>query len=151
MVSLARTFAEGRHNIQLGDNNTLIDWVYAGNAADAYLLAADLLPSDSASSCPSPAPHPIAGQAFFISNGTPVKPYYVYRLIMKGLGDDGSKKIVKISRPVALVLAWFAELWAKVTGRQSRFTMFVVKFMTSNNWYSIEKVSMGLLSIITNN
>ena len=141
MESFARMYAEGRHNIQIGDNTSLVDFVYAGNAADAHLLAADLLPS-AGSSPLSTAPHPVAGQAFFITNGTPTRPYDLIRLIMKGLGDDGSKKIVKIPRVIALVLASIAEAWSYMTGGQTRFTRFAVKMVTNDNWYSIGKVGM---------
>lgn len=47
---------------RVGDGNNLIDMVYVGNAADAHLQAADAL-------CPH---SPVAGQAYFISQGEPV-------------------------------------------------------------------------------
>ena len=152
MASFARMYAKGRHNIQIGDNASLIDVVYAGNAADAHLLAADLLPSSSGpflahstGTSPSPStqkPHPIAGQAFFITNGTPIRPHDFVRLFMKDLGDDGSKKVVKIPRLVGLALAFLAETWGKVTGGKTKFTRFAVRVMMDNNWYSIEKVGV---------
>ena len=155
MASFAQMHAKGRHNIQIGDNASLVDVVYAGNAADAHLLAADLLPSpSSASLAPSTGTSPssstqkthlIAGQVFFITNGTPVRPYDFARLFMKELGDDGSKTIVKVPRLVALALAFLAEAWGKVTGGHTRFTRFAVRMMTDNNWFNIDKVGVDVI------
>ena len=61
---------------------------------------------------------------------------------MKDLGDDGSKKVVKIPRLVGLALAFLAETWGKVTGGKTKFTRFAVRVMMDNNWYSIEKVGV---------
>jgi nucleoside-diphosphate-sugar epimerase len=47
---------------QVGDGNNLIDAVYAENAAEAHLLAADALNGSS----------PVCGKAYFITNGEPV-------------------------------------------------------------------------------
>ena len=35
---------QGQHKVQIGDNKNLVDWAYAGNIADAHILAADRLP-----------------------------------------------------------------------------------------------------------
>lgn len=46
----------------MGDGTNLIDVVYVENAADANVLAADALATNS----------PVAGRAYFISQGEPV-------------------------------------------------------------------------------
>ena len=48
--------------LRVGDGTNLIDTVYVENAASAHLLAADALAADS----------PVAGRAYFISQGEPV-------------------------------------------------------------------------------
>ena len=110
----------------------MIDYVYAGNAAYAHLLAADRLFED---------PEAVAGQRFFITNGEPRCPWDFNRIVWRWLGDDGKKPIVKIPTTVGLVMAWLAELWCAVVGGSTQFTIYNVRFCTGVQWYNIDKVS----------
>ncbi|KAF8899432.1 3-beta hydroxysteroid dehydrogenase/isomerase, partial [Infundibulicybe gibba] len=103
----AKVLKDGRQNVQIGNNTNLVDYLYAGNAAYAHVLAADRLYDK---------PDLVAGQAFFITNGSPVPQWNFMRMAWKELGDDGKKSIVKIPRIVG------------------------VRFATGTQWYSIEKV-----------
>lgn len=143
---LANVLAQGQHKVQIGDNTNLVDWVYAGNVADAHILAADRLPSsphaESASS------HPVAGQAFFITNGSPVCGWDFSRMVWRELGappeDFEAKNITKIPRFLALILATIAEFVCKLIGGKTEFTRFAVKYSTATQWYNIDKARVAL-------
>ena len=58
---------EGRHRYQIGDNTRLVDFVSGTNAADSHVLAVKALLSD-----PDPAEPRIDGEAFYITDGSPI-------------------------------------------------------------------------------
>ncbi|KAK0502013.1 hypothetical protein EDD18DRAFT_1317386 [Armillaria luteobubalina] len=43
MWRVAKLYDDGQHNVQIGDNTNLVDYLYAGSAAQAHVLAADCL------------------------------------------------------------------------------------------------------------
>ncbi len=75
---------------RVGDGTNLIDTVYAENAADAHLQAADALAPGS----------PVAGRAYFITQGEPVNCWgWINELLdMAGLGP--------VQRSISLRAAW---------------------------------------------
>ncbi|KAF5382594.1 hypothetical protein D9615_002746 [Tricholomella constricta] len=127
---LAQALENGQQNVQIGNNKNLIDYLYVGNAAYAHILAADKLLD---------APETVAGEVFFITNGTPMLQWDFNRLVWKELGDDGSKKIVVIPRAIGMLMAAVSEIWAKITGNPTDFTRFSVRFITGVQWYNIDK------------
>lgn len=143
MHRLATVLAKGQHKVQIGDGSNLVDWAYVGNVADAHLLAADKLPFSLPSDQTSP--HPVAGQVFFITNGSPVPGWDFSRMVWRELGapqrDLDPKNIVKIPRWIALLLATIAEMWCEIFGGSTEFTRFVVLYSTATQYYNIDKVS----------
>lgn len=87
----------------MGNNANRADFVYAGNVADAHVLAADRLRSDVA--------HLVAGHVFFITNGDPVPYWNVPRMVWKEMGDDGKKAITAPPKILLLVVAYALEFW----------------------------------------
>ena len=75
---------------RVGDGANLIDMVYVENAAEAHLLAADALAANS----------PVAGKAYFISQGEPVRCWgWIDELLaMAGLPP--------VTRSISLKTAW---------------------------------------------
>ena len=49
------------------------------------------------------------------------------------------KGLIKLSRPVAMMLAGGAELWGGLVGKEPAFTKFRVQFSCVNRWHNIEK------------
>ena len=132
MWRFADAYSKGRTTIQIGDNTNLVDFAYAGNVADAHILAADRLKSDSADL--------VAGEVFFITNGTPLPYWDVPRMIFKEMGDDGRKKPTALPKLLMLVIAYIMEFWYGFFGMEPPFRVFDVQFMTTVQWYNIEKV-----------
>ena len=81
---------------------------------------------------------PIAGQAFFITNGEPVFFWDFARSVWKGLGHVPPYTLA-IPTALGLILATLAEIFAKLLGREAGFTRFRVSQAVQNRFYDIEK------------
>ena len=91
----------GQHRFQIGNNQSLMDFTYVGNVAYAHVLAAEKLAVSGSGA---------AGQAFNLTNGTPV-PFWDFA--SKVWAENGhympnSKKIV-LSYNASLVIALISE------------------------------------------
>lgn len=137
MPSFMAAMEAGRTGTQIGDNTNKFDFTYIPNAAHAHLLAADRL---------SPT-HPkharVAGQAFFISNGTPVPFWDFPRALWREAGHVPAKVTV-LPKPVALVIAWLMEVWAWISGGTAPLTRFRVAMVTTTRWCDISKARDAL-------
>lgn len=144
MHRLDTVLKKGQHKVQIGDNKNLVDWAYAGNIADAHVLAADRLPRPGDPSA-SAKPHAVGGQIFFVTNGSPVPNWDFTRMVWRALGappqDLDPKSVTKVPRLLALVLAHVAEAFCKLLGTSTEFTVFAVQYTTATQWYNIEKAS----------
>lgn len=131
MWRLADAYNNGRNTMQMGDNTNRVDFAYAGNVADAHILTADRLKSDSADL--------VAGQIFFISNGTPLPYWNVPRMIWREMGDDGKKNVTAIPKLIMLIIAYILEFWYGIMGGEPPVRVFDVQFTTTEHWYNIDK------------
>ncbi|KAI8194190.1 Sterol-4-alpha-carboxylate 3-dehydrogenase, decarboxylating [Colletotrichum sp. SAR 10_65] len=86
--NLMRNYRLGRNKVQLGDNSNLFSTTYVGNAADAHIAASDKLLT---------APEGVAGEAFFITNGPPMKFWDFSRTMWKAAGDKTKIEDVKVA------------------------------------------------------
>ncbi|OAD01862.1 hypothetical protein MUCCIDRAFT_156373, partial [Mucor lusitanicus CBS 277.49] len=91
----------GQHRFQIGNNQSLMDFSYVGNVAYAHVLAAEKLAIPDSGA---------AGQAFNLTNGTPV-PFWDFA--SRVWAEDGyympnNKKIV-LSYNASLVIALISE------------------------------------------
>ncbi|EIE81035.1 hypothetical protein G6F46_002935 [Rhizopus delemar] len=91
----------GQHRFQIGNNQSLMDFTYVGNVAYAHVLAAEklMIPNSGA-----------AGQAFNLTNGTPV-PFWDFASRVwatYGCYLPNSKKIV-LSKGASSVIAAISE------------------------------------------
>ncbi|KAJ3819770.1 hypothetical protein F5880DRAFT_1489159 [Lentinula raphanica] len=139
---LAKILDDGQEHIQIGNNTNLVDYLYVGNAAYAHVLAGESLLQN---------PTAVAGQVFFITNGSPMLNWDFNRLVWRELRGDrdergesegegeGERRMVKIPRALAMLMAVMSEFWSKVTGRPTVFTRFSIRFVTGVQWYNIDK------------
>jgi nucleoside-diphosphate-sugar epimerase len=84
---------------RIGDGANLVDTVYVENAAEAHLLAARAL-----------APHsPVAGRAYFISQGEPVNlwQWIDSLLVMAGLPKIRKSMSLRVAWAIGASLEWF--------------------------------------------
>ena len=81
---------------------------------------------------------PIAGQAFFITNGEPVYFWDFARSVWKGLGHVPPYTLA-MPAAIGLILATLAEIFSKIVGKEAGFTRFRVSQAVQNRYYDIEK------------
>lgn len=88
---------------------------------------------------------PVAGEAFFITNGQPIPFWDFPRALWAGLGHVmPEEKVWKISKDWGLSLAGWAETFSWLTGRESQFTRYKVTYSASSRYYNIEKARRAL-------
>ncbi|PGH13058.1 hypothetical protein AJ79_03895 [Helicocarpus griseus UAMH5409] len=140
---------------QLGDNENLFDFTYAGNVAYAHMLAAQHLLSTSKrleSGLAAPLDHErIDGEAFNITNDSPVYFWDMARSVWALLG-----KIVEPDRAIVLpegaltVVGGLLETVFGVFGKKPRMSRKEVRFSCMTRYYSCEKAKwrMGYLPVV---
>jgi len=108
--------------------NKRIDTLYIENAADAHILAADGLFQK----------RPIAGKAYFISQGEPVE---IWEMINQLLLAAGAPVVTRtVSKPVAMAFAWMTEMMHRISRNQNEpfITRFVVTGLSTSHWFNID-------------
>jgi nucleoside-diphosphate-sugar epimerase len=111
----------------VGKGDNLIDITYVENAAAAHLHAADALALGS----------PVAGQAYFISQGQPVNCWQWINQVLQLAG------LSPVSRSISRRTAWsfgLAMEWAyrvaRLTG-EPRMTRFLAAQLSSSHYFDI--------------
>ncbi|MEN6458647.1 MAG: NAD-dependent epimerase/dehydratase family protein [Thermoguttaceae bacterium] len=125
--------AKGRIR-RVGDGDNLIDTVYVENAAAAHLLAADALAPGS----------PVAGRAYFISQGEPVR---CWTWIDQLLGLAGLPPIRKaISPRTAWLLGVAYESIYRLFGicAEPPMTRFVAAQLSTSHYFNIDRARRDL-------
>jgi nucleoside-diphosphate-sugar epimerase len=112
---------------RLGTQRKLIDTVQVENAAAAHLLALDRLAPDS----------PVAGRAYFISQGEPREVWEMINALLKAAGAPPVTKSVPVW--VARCVAAGCENWHRLTRnpREPRLTRFVVQELCTAHWFNL--------------
>jgi nucleoside-diphosphate-sugar epimerase len=111
----------------VGAGTNLVDSVYVDNAADAHLLAAGRLGPGS----------PVAGKAYFISNGEPIP---MADLLNRILAAGGVPAVSKTVPPgVAYAAGWIMEgLWDLFDlAGEPIMTRFVARQLATHHWFDL--------------
>lgn len=88
---------------------------------------------------------PVAGEAFFITNGQPIPFWDFPRALWAGMGHImPEEKVWKISKDWGLTLAGWAETFSWLTGKETQFTKYKVTYSASSRYYNIEKARRAL-------
>lgn len=117
---------------RVGDGKNLIDMVYVDNAAEAHLQAADALQSAS----------PVAGRAYFISQGEPVN---CWQWINELLGLAG---LPAVNRSISLRASWtlggLMEIAYRLFPVQSepRMTRFLAAQLGTSHYFDIRRAQV---------
>jgi nucleoside-diphosphate-sugar epimerase len=120
-------WAEAGRLRQVGNGSNRVDVTYIDNAAAAHLLAADRLAPGS----------PIAGKAYFISQGEPVA---LWPFINRVLALAGLPPVTRrIPAGVAYAVGAALEAAYKLLGRadEPRMTRFVARLLSQSHWFDI--------------
>lgn len=128
---LRQVLERGQTKFQVGDNNNLFDWTYAGNVADSHVLAAQKLLDPKTVS-------DVGGETFFITNDTPSYFWTLARTVWKADGHVDNYNIV-LSRPVAIAVGYLSEFFSKLSGKEPGLTPFRVKIVCAYRYHNITK------------
>ncbi|KAH3662535.1 hypothetical protein OGAPHI_005787 [Ogataea philodendri] len=128
---LRQVLKNGQSKFQVGDNNNLFDWTYAGNVADAHVFAAQKLQEAKSREL-------IGGETFFITNDSPTYFWTLARTVWKADGHIDKRNIV-LSRSVAIAIGYVSEKVCALIGKEAGLTPFRVKVACANRYHNISK------------
>jgi 2-alkyl-3-oxoalkanoate reductase len=119
---------------RIGTQEKLIDTIYIDNAVSAHLLAADRLEPGS----------PVAGKAYFISQGEPVEVWTMINRLLQAAGAPPVDRSLPAS--LAMVLAWGFEIIHRLRRApgEPRLTRFAVRELSSSHWFNINAAKRDL-------
>jgi sterol-4alpha-carboxylate 3-dehydrogenase (decarboxylating) len=143
--SLLTLYYTKKTGFQLGPNNNLFDFTYVGNVAHAHILAALALLTTYNSST-APLDHEkVDGEAFMITNDTPIYFWDLPRMFWREAGSDlGTEHVWTISKEIGLPLAGIVEGICKIIGVPTKFTRKGFKFSCMTRYYDITKAKTRL-------
>lgn len=142
---LLEVYFQKRTGFQLGDNDNLFDFTYVGNVAHAHLLAARALLATSRLSTVPLDHERVDGEAFIITNGTPIYFWDLARMLWKAAGSElGTDHVWIINKQIGIPMAAAAEYICKLLGKQTRFTKKGFKFSCMTRYYNINKARSRL-------
>jgi nucleoside-diphosphate-sugar epimerase len=122
-----RIIASAKQLVQVGDGKNLVDTVYIENAADAHILAAEKLQTNSA----------LSGNVYFISQDEPI---YLWDM-MNNILQAGGKAPVKKSIPAGLayLLGAILEMIYKIFSLkfEPKMTRFLANEFSQAHWFDI--------------
>jgi sterol-4alpha-carboxylate 3-dehydrogenase (decarboxylating) len=138
---------KGQSRFQLGPNDNLFDFTYVKNIAHAHLLAAvGLLTTGTLSITPLDN-EKIDGEAFFITNDSPV---YFWDFARSVFGEGGDKvavdptKIWVLGTGLALMIASIVELIFGLVGKTPNLDRDKVRFSAMTRYFNISKAKQRL-------
>ena len=144
--NMLKAYEKGQTRFQLGDNDNLFDFTYVGNVAHAHILAAVAL-METHELTTQPLDHErVDGEAFFITNGSPLYFWDFPRLLWKMAGDTTTpSQIWHIGKDTGLMLATGIEwLFWLAGGKVPNLTRAKVQYSTMTRYYCIDKARMRL-------
>jgi sterol-4alpha-carboxylate 3-dehydrogenase (decarboxylating) len=119
------------------------------NVAHAHLLAADALLQTLALSTVPLDTERVDGEAFFITNGTPIYFWDFARRVWKERGLPGDQnynvnKVIVLGTTVAMIIATLLEIILGFFGLIPNFTRIAVRSSAMTRYFSIEKARLRL-------
>ena len=143
---LLQAYYGKKTKFQLGDNTNLYDFTYVGNVAHAHILATIALLNTH--TLPTlPLDHEkVDGEAFIITNGSPIYFWDFARLVWKAAGDETDlSQVWVIGKNLGLRLAslmewifWFAG------GRKPTLSWKAFNYSSMTRYFNIDKAKTML-------
>jgi sterol-4alpha-carboxylate 3-dehydrogenase (decarboxylating) len=147
LPGLLQASRKGQSKFQLGPNTNLFDFSYVENIAHGHLLALVGLLSTSKLGI-TPLDHErIDGEAFFITNDSPVYFWDMARRVWKEAGDKHALNPAAIwilGTQFALTLATIMEWVMWIFGKVPNLTRTKVRYSVMTRYYSIDKAKARL-------
>ncbi len=126
----------GKLKFEVGPGTHLSDFTYIDNLTDALLLAADRLAPQS----------PIAGQAYFVTNGEPMGFFAFIKQILAKLELPPIRGRVPFA--LAYGVAAIAEAWDTLKGgtlhAEDGMSRFAIRYLCTHHYFDISKAKRDL-------
>ena len=138
--SMLTAYKKGQTKFQLGQNTNLFDFSYVGNVAYAHILATIALLSTLALSTPPLDYERVDGEAFFITNDSPLYFWDFARLVWATAGDTTQpSQVWVINKEIGLVIASLVEWVFWLMRRKPNLTRKLVNYSSMTRYYNIDK------------
>lgn len=147
LPNLLKAYEKGQTRFQLGSNDNLFDFTYVGNVVHGHLLAVLALLQTSKLNVEPLDHEKVDGEAFFITNSSPVYFWDFTRMVWTIAGDKTEAgQVWIINKEWGLVIATIMEwvYWAVTFGGIPNLTRSKVKFSCMTRYFSIEKAAKRL-------
>ncbi|KAH6898943.1 3-beta hydroxysteroid dehydrogenase/isomerase family-domain-containing protein [Thelonectria olida] len=140
LPGLLGAYRGGKSNVQVGDNENLFDFTYVGNIAHAHLLAAQLLLATSASAVVPLDHERVDGEAFIITNDSPVYFWDFARAVWRAAGNPaGTEKVWTLPRGLGITFGYVSEVISHILGRKPTLTRKGIIYSSMTRYYNITK------------
>jgi sterol-4alpha-carboxylate 3-dehydrogenase (decarboxylating) len=138
-------YREGRHRIQVGPNDNLFDFTYVENVAHGHLLAARALLVTRELATPPLDHEKVDGEAFFITNGSPIYFWDFPRCIWKYMGNtEGLERTWTLPRDVGMFLGYMSEVVFGLLRKPPTLNRQRIIYSCMTRYYDITKARKRL-------
>jgi sterol-4alpha-carboxylate 3-dehydrogenase (decarboxylating) len=147
LPGLLQASRKGQTKFQLGPNTSLFDFTYVENVAHGHLLGLIHLLETSKRNAAPLDDEKVDGEAFFISNGSPVYFWDFARRVWKEAGDKNAlypAKAFILGTNLALTIASILGLILGIFGKEPSLNRTKVRYSTMTRYYSIQKAQQRL-------
>ncbi|KAI1649808.1 sterol-4-alpha-carboxylate 3-dehydrogenase [Daldinia loculata] len=140
-----KIYREGKDKIQVGLNQNLFDFTYVENVAHAHLLAARALLVTHAASTAPLNHEKVDGEAFIITNDSPVYFWDLMRAIWRAAGSEkGTDHVWVMSREMGILLGYLSEVFFGILKKAPTFNRQRIIYSTMTRYYDISKAKRRL-------
>lgn len=138
--SMLTAYKKGQTKFQLGENTNLFDFSYVGNMAYGHILAAIALLGTQALSTRPLDHEKVDGEAFFLTNDSPLYFWDFARLVWATAGDTTEpSQVWVINKEIGLVIASLIEWIFWLMRRKPNLTRKLVNYSSMTRYYNIDK------------
>nr|CDP23746.1 Putative Sterol-4-alpha-carboxylate 3-dehydrogenase [Podospora anserina S mat+] len=145
LYHMINIYRQGRTGVQVGDNNNLFDFTYVENVAHGHLLAARALLLTSSSSTVPLDHERVDGEAFLVTNDSPVYFWDFCRAIWAAAGSPmGTDHVRVLPRGAGMVLGFLSECFFAMIGKPPTFNRQRIVYSCMTRYYDISKAKKRL-------
>ena len=145
LYHLINILHQGRSGVQVGDNDNLFDFTYVENVAHGHLLAARALLVTAASKTIPLDNEKVDGEAFLITNDSPVYFWDFARAVWNAAGSPhGTEHVRVLPRSVGMVLGYLSECFFWAIGKPPTFNRQRIVYSCMTRYYDISKAKKRL-------
>ncbi|GAB1311284.1 erg26, C-3 sterol dehydrogenase [Madurella fahalii] len=145
LYHMINIYRQGRTGVQVGNNNNLFDFTYVENVAHGHLLAARALLVTAASSTVPLDHERVDGEAFIITNDSPVYFWDFCRAVWAAAGSPlGVDHVRVLPRELGMVLGYLSEVFFWIIRKPPTFNRQRIVYSCMTRYYDISKAKKRL-------